>query len=161
MKLNQLTNEVALFELRTQIGFLLSESISDYLALTIAQLKNDKQVDLDQLSEYVAGLKILGNSDHRESLTKDDIGINPNSFKELFGLLDSINKDGKNIPKQTSEVFTALKVIAPSIFKKTRLELDVLDKGTKADKTKAINDLSVFSTKVNQLFYKIKHGASS
>jgi len=160
MKLRQLTTEIALFELREQIGNLLAESISDYLALTIALLKNDKPVNLDQLAEFISGLKIIGNSENRESMTKADIGINPNDFKELFNTLNSITKDGKNMPKMTADVFVALKSITPSLFKKARAELDVLETGTKAEKEQAIKKIQIFSTKVNQLFYKLKHGAT-
>ena len=160
MKLHQLSTEVALFEIRAQVGTLLSESISDYLATTLAQLKNDKQVDLDKLAEILSGLKILGKADYRESLTKDDLGINPNSFKELFQLLNSITKDVKDMPKMTAEVFTSLKSIAPSIFKKTRAELEILEKGTKSAKQQQIQQMQAFATKVNQMFYKLKHGTS-
>ena len=160
MKLRQLTSEIALYELREQIGNLLAESISDYLALTVAKLKNDKPIDLDQLAEFISGLKVIGNPEHRESMTKADIGINPNDFKELFNTLNSITKDGKDVPRMTADVFVALKSITPSLFKKTRAELDVFENGTKAQKEQEIKKIQVFSTKVNQLFYKIKHGAT-
>jgi hypothetical protein len=158
MKLRQLTSEIALFELREQIGNLLAESISDYLSLIVAMLKNDKPVNLDQLAEFISGLKVIGNSEHRESITKADIGINPNDFKELFNTLSSITKNGKDLPKLTAEVFTALKSITPSMFKKTREELAILEKGTKAEKEQQIRKIQSFATKVNQLFYKLKHG---
>lgn len=160
MKLRNISTDIALFELRDQIGNLLAESISDYLSLTLALLKNDKSVDLDQLAEFITGLKVLGNSDHRDSLTKDDLGINPNSFKELFQTLSSITKDGKNMPRTTADVFTALKSITPSLFKKTRAELEILEKGTKGEKEQLIKKIQLFSTKINQLFYKLKHGTT-
>ena len=159
MKLRQLSPEIALYELREQIGNLLAESISDYFALTAAKLRNDKEVDLDQLAEFISGLKILGDPDHRASMTKADIGINPNNYKELFNTLNSISKDGKGLLTQTSDVFVALKAIVPSLYKKTRAELDVLESGTKAQKTQAINTIQAFASKVNQFFYKLKHGA--
>jgi hypothetical protein len=159
MKLRQLSSEIALYELREQIGNLLAESISDYFALTAAKLRNDKEVDLDQLAGFISGLKVIGDPDHRASMTKADIGINPNNVKELFNTLNSITKDGKGMPSLTADVFIALKTITPSLFKKTRAELEVLESGTKAQKSQAINDIQAFASKVNQLFYKLKHGA--
>lgn len=160
MKLRQLKAEVALFELREQIGILLAESISDYLSRTIAMLKNDKQVDLDQLAEFISGLTAIGDDENRISMTKADIGINPNDFKELFNTLNSVTKDGKNMPRMTIDVFNALKSITPSQFKKTREELSILENGTKGEKEQVIRKVQAFATKVNQFFYKIKHGAS-
>lgn len=160
MKLHQLSSEIALFELREQVGILLSESISDYLALTLALLKNGHPVDLDQLAQFMSGLKVIGDPEHRNSMTKDDIGINPNNVKELFNILNTITKDGKNVPRTTADVFVALKSITPSLFKKVRSELEVLEKGTKSEKEQQIRKIQAFATKVNQLFYKIKHGAT-
>lgn len=159
MKLRNLSPQIALYELREKIGSLLAESISDYFALTTVKLKNEKEVDIDQLAEIISGLKVIGNPDYRESMTKADIGINPNNVKELFNTLDSITKDGTGMPRQTVDVFVALKAITPSLYKKTRAELEVLEKGTKAQKTEEINKIQAFATKVNQLFYKLKHGA--
>lgn len=161
MKLGLLNKDVAIYEIRERVGTHLSESISDYLGMTIAQLKNDKQIDLDKLAEIVAGLKVIGNKDHRESITKDDIGINPNNVKELYNLLNSVSKDISKSDKMVDEVFTALKSIAPSMYKKTRQEFEVFEKGTKAEKEQLIQKISSFATKVNQLFYKIRHGTSA
>ena len=160
MKLHQLSSEIALFELREQVGLLLSESISDYLALTLALLKNGHPVDLDQLAQFMSGLKVIGDPEHRSSMTKDDIGFNPNNFKELFNILNTITKNGKDVPRTTADVFVALKSITPSLFKKVRAELEVFEKGTKSEKEQQIRKIQAFSTKVNQLFYKIKHGAT-
>ena len=161
MKLGLLNQEVAIYEIRERIGTLLSESISDYLSMTIAQLKNDKPVDLDKLAEIVAGLKVIGNRDHRESLTKDDIGINPNNVKELYSLLNAVSKDVSKSEKMVGEVFSSLKHIAPSMYKKTREEFKTFESGTKAEKEQLIQKISAFSTKVNQLFYKLRHGAAA
>lgn len=161
MKLSQLNNEIAIFEIREMVGELLSESISEYLGMVVAQLKNDKPVDLDKLAQIVAGLKVIGNRDHRESLTKDDIGINLNNVKELYSLLNAVPKDAAKSDKMVDEVFTALKSIAPSMYKKTRQEFEIFEKGTKAEKQQLIQKISAFSTKVNQLFYKLRHEASA
>lgn len=161
MKLRNLNEEIAIYELRKEISEVLAESISDYLATSLAQLKHEKDVDLDRLAEIVAGLKVLAKPEHRETMTKDDIGINPNSFKELFDLLKSVPKDGKNPPKLVNDVFTALKAVAPSLHKKTREELEVLKSGEKAERDQMINKLTAFFTKANQLFMKLKTRATA
>ena len=170
MKLGMLNLNVMLFELRAQIGELLAESISDYLSLVVARLKSKTKeelflpgaykLDLDQLAEVIAGLKILSNAEHRETMTKDDIGINPNSYKDLYTLLKSVPRDGKNLPRLTGDVFTALKGIAPSIFKKTRQELEILETGSTGERKNLIDKISKFSTEINQMFYKVKHGVT-
>lgn len=160
MKLRDLSPEVAIWDARLQIGRLLSESISDYLAHTIAALKNEQKVDLDQLAEFISGLKMLGDDERRSALSKEDLGINPNNFKELFNVLSSVSKTGKDLPKMTDEVFDALRSMSPSGVKNAREELSVLENGTRAQKQEAIKKLQDFTSKFNQFFYKIKHGAA-
>ena len=159
MKLRQLNSEIALYELRTELGNLLSESISDYLSNVIALLKNDSKVDLDQLAEFISGLKLLGSDEYRGSMTTADIGMNPNNFKELFQTLNSIPKNKADLPRATANVFLSLKTLAPSGFKKAREELKPFEDGSKSEKAQLIIELQKFATNVNKFFYKIKHGA--
>jgi len=164
MKLNDLNLEVALFEARVQVSQILSESIIDYFALVIARLRGKSEahgLDIDQLSDIIAGLKVLIDDDHREALTKTELGINPNSYREFLDLLKAIPKDGKSFPQKVHEVFAALKSIAPSLFKKTREELKALESGSKAEFHKAVDKISAFATLVNQMFHRINSLASA
>ena len=148
----------------------LTESVSDYLSLAIARLKSKKPEelflpgsyahDLDQLAEVIAGLKVLANAEHRDTLTKDDLGINPNSYADLYKLLQSIPRDSQNWPKLTDAVFKALKTIAPGIFKKTRQELEILKDGSSGERKELIAKIEGFAKDVNELFYKVKHGVT-
>ena len=109
MKLRDLTNSTMLFELRRAVADVLSESIVEYLSMITAMLKNGKpeelfakdnpKVDIEQLAAMITGLKVLSNPDYRKAITDEDIGFNPSSAKDFFHLLDSIPKDGKNVPK--------------------------------------------------------------
>lgn len=101
------------------------DSVDDFLSLTLAKLKNKKPednfkegdanaIDLDHLAKIVVGLKILANPDHRAGITKRDIGINPNDAKDLFNLLDKVDKTGKD-PEAVTVVFTALGKLAPDL----------------------------------------------
>lgn len=154
MKLGHVSSEIAIFEIRSQ---LLNESICEYLGTTIAQLRNDKSIDLEKFAEVITALKVLSNIDHRESLTRDEIGFNPNDARELFSFLNAVNRDITKSEKFVNEIFSEFKNIAPSLFKRTLSELDVLKNGTKIEKQQLIQSLSSFIMKVNQLFNKVKH----
>ena len=64
------------------------------------------------------------------------------------------------MPKLTAEMFASLKSIAPSMYRKTREELEAIEKGEKNEKEQMTRKVEAFATKVNQLFYKLKHGAT-
>lgn len=157
MKLRQIKSELAIFEVRAQIGEALNESISEYLSSVIADLKNSKKVDLDQLACIISGLKIIGKEEYRDTLTADDIGINPNNFKDLYDVLSTVPKAGK-LPRVPDEFFNSLRAISPSSYKKTRSELEVFEKGTGPQKKQVIGKLSEFASNVNHLYFKLKHG---
>lgn len=167
MKLSDLIIESKLSELRAKIPTLLAESLSEYLAVTLSKLKNKKSdelfkdeknplVDLDRLATYITGLKILGNSQYRSAITKDDIGINPGDVTELFKLLDTIPKEESKIVKEVDDVFDALKSLSPAMFKKERERLDSLKDDESPEKEDVIKKLSAFSLKINQIFSKSK-----
>jgi len=166
MKIRDLNDETMLFELRRSVDEVLSESIIEYLSMINAQLKSKKReelfsgdkplINLDQLASIVAGVKVLGNKTYRQAMTKDDIGINPNSSHQLLDLLDSIPKDGKGVPKLTDQVFYALKHVAPGVFKTEAEKLKLLSTKDDGARNRAISDFSAFVTKVSQLFNKVK-----
>lgn len=171
MKLLDISTEAVIVEVRRVINQLLAESISDYLSLAVARLKSKTpselfmpgpyQFDLDQFAEVIAGLKVLSKADYRETLTHEDLGIDPNDFRELFKFLQSVTRDGKEMPKLTRSVFASLKHVAPSLFKKTRDELEVLKSGRGEKRTEEIRNLSAFVTKANEMFNRVKHQATS
>jgi Cu/Ag efflux protein CusF len=77
-----------------------------------------KGIDIGELASIVASLKALSKAEYRDSMTKDDIGINPRSAKDLFTFFDKIPSSEKGkltgLPK---EVVTALSKLVPSVNK--------------------------------------------
>lgn len=164
MRLRDLVTESAIYELRQRCRELLAESVVDYLGVTLAALKHKKpsemKLDIEHLASIVAGLKVLSNKEYRGAMTQDDVGINPSSAKELFKLFDDVAKDG-NDPKNVADVFRALSKIAPNVFKKEAEALEALKSEDEATRKEAITKLDAFSTKVSQMFNKVKSMANS
>ena len=167
MKLQEIIYESAL---RREVVDVLSESIIDYFGTTLAKLKgahpeevfseqNPKRVSLEDVAKMITALKVISKKEYRGAMTKDDIGINPNSARELFGLLDSVKKDGQN-ERNTKEVLDTLTRLAPSLY---RAELDGL-KDLKLDddakRKQAIQKLESFMLKASQFFQKLKTNAN-
>lgn len=165
MKLRDLVIETQIFELRVQIGEVLVESISDYLQTTLAQLRNGKERFVDsegkpteeatRLASILSGMKVLSIPNYRNAMTREDIGINPNSAKELSDLLAKIPRDGK-LDKLTANVFSAIEKIAPSVYKKKLEEIISIHDADKASREKVINDIEAMSTNINKAYQKIK-----
>ena len=169
MKLKEFIIESALIETRTYIALELFENVNDYLALVLGKLKNKKTaelfktgdpnaIDLDHLAMIIAGLKIIANPDYRAGLTKADIGMEPNDAKQLFNLLNQVDKQGKD-PMEVANVFKAICKLAPNAVKKQRATLDLLKTGDDAERQHEVQELSKFQIKVGQVFGKIKTAA--
>jgi hypothetical protein len=166
MKLRELVVETALIELRKLIADnFLFESVSDHLAVTIAKLKNKDPsklfngspdgIDLDHLALILTGLNVLGNTDYRDAMTKEDIGIDPKNAQELFKLLDEVAKVGKD-PEAVTVVFDKIKEIAPKVYTKKRAELDDLKSKDEAVRNQEIKKLEAYMHKVTQSYQKLK-----
>ena len=162
MKLNQLVLESAIHDFRSK----LNEDINQYLSLALGKIKNKspeevfdpkdpKSVSLDQLANVIVSLKILSNSDYRQSMTRRDVGINPNSAKEVFKLLTDIDKEGKD-PVYVKKVIKALTALAPTAVQKQRKELEDLKSEDEAIRRKAIQKIEQFLHKVSQSYGKMK-----
>jgi len=165
MKLRDLVVESMIFDLRVQVGAVLGESVADYLSTAVAVLRAKKpeeifgdspKIDLEQMAKIITGLKVLSNKEYRDSITKDDVGLNVQSAKEVFDMLNNVPKDGKNVPKTTDDIFTALKGLVPSLYKKELEKLEQLKDGDESDRKKEIDDLAALTTKVGQMFQSIK-----
>lgn len=170
MKISNILGEsesTLLLELRTRIANVLSEAIDDYLQQVTTILANKKHeevfdpkkplVDLEELINFVTGLKIIANPTYRQAMTDKDIGINPNNYKQLFTLLDSIPKDGKtDLPKATVETFNALVSLSSSLKKETSEKLMALRDGDEAGQQKALSMLKTLQSKTAQLMSKLK-----
>ena len=170
MKLKEFLLESALTEMKAHIKDNLFENINDYLSLTLAKINNKKpqdlfkpgadMLDLDHLAMIITGLKIVANPDYRAGLTKNQIGINPNDAKDLFNILNQVDKMGKDQPGVIN-VFKALCKLAPSALKNERAELEIFKTGDDAERKHQAQELQKLIVKVGQMFNKIRNAASS
>jgi len=168
MKIRELVISSARFELRKLVQEKLAEAINKHFTSTVAALKarddedtSDRGINLDQLATIIAGLKVIGKSEYRDVMTKDDIGINPNNARELFSLLDKVpDKPQAELAGTQAEVFSSLAALAPSLLKKERAELALLtDKDANKRRT-AVNQLSAFASKVDSMYNKVHTAAT-
>jgi|ERR1035437_478613 hypothetical protein len=170
MLLKEFVVQSAIFEARNYIRDNLIENVNDYLSLTLAKLNNKKPedtakgkpdyIDLGHLAVIVTGLKILANPDYRTGLTKQDVGINPNDAKELFAVLNKVDKDGKD-PEDVLNVFIALCKLAPAAAKKQRAELEIFQTGDDAERKHAAQELQRLIIKVGQMFNKLRASSTT
>lgn len=119
-----------------------------------------KGIDVTELASIVASLKALAKAEYRDSMTKDDIGINPRSAKDLFTFFDKIPSSEKGkltgLPK---EVVGALTKLVPSV---NRNELEALNKLGSHDldeRRGAEKYLKAVAQKIEVSYDKIKSAA--
>jgi hypothetical protein len=166
MKLKEFIIESAIVSVKEHVRDHLLENVNEYLSAVFAKLNNKKPqdlfklndpnaIDLDHLASILTGLKVLAEPDYRVSLTKRDVGINPNDAKELFNLLNLIDRQGKD-PDQIKNVFTALCKIAPGALKQQRQEIEILKTGDDAERKHEVQALQKFMIKISQMFGKIR-----
>jgi hypothetical protein len=166
MKLKEFIIESAIASARKHVRENLLENVNDYLSLVLAQLNNKKPqdlfkaddpkaLDLNHLAMIMTGMKIIADPDYRAGITKRDVGMNPNDAKELFNLLNLVDKQGKD-QDQIKNVFVALCKLAPGALKKQREELDILKAGDDAERKHEIANLQKFMIKTSQLFNKVR-----
>lgn len=171
MKLREFIIESAIVSVKAHIRDNLFENVADYLGLVIAQVNNKKPedlfkandpkaLDLDHLAMILTGLKIIADPDFRAGITKRDVGINPNDAKELFNLLNQVDKQGKD-SEAVKNVFKALCKLALPALKKQREELNILKMGDDAERKHMATDLQKLLTKTSQLFNKVRGSAQS
>jgi len=170
MKLKEFLVESALVEAKAYIRDNLFENVNDYLSLTLTKINNKKpqdlfkagpdMLDLDHLAMIITGLKIVSNPDYRAGLTKQDVGINPNDAKELFNLLNQVDKQGKD-QSSVMNVFKALCKLAPQGLKNERTKLDIFKTGDDAERKHEAQELQKLVVKVGQMFNKIRTAANS
>jgi hypothetical protein len=166
MKLKEFIIESAISEIRKSFTQELFEDVNQYLALTLAKLKNKKPeeafktgdphaIDLDHLSQVIIAMKVLGNSDHRSALTKNEVGFTPADSKELFKFLSDVAKDG-NDPQYVKKAFAVIAKLTPTAIKKQTAELQKLKDGSDAERSEVIRNLEQFMHKVSQYYGKLR-----
>lgn len=170
MKLREFIIESAFVSTKQIVKDSLFEGVNDYLSLIVAKVNNKKPedlfkpgpdaIDLDHLAMIITGLKIIADSGYRTGISKQDIGINPNDAKELFNLLNNIDKNGKDSAGVVN-VFKALCKLSPVGFKKQREELDIIKTGDDAARKAAAQSIQKLTIQIGQIFNKVKTSAST
>lgn len=148
----------------------LLEDINRHLLTAVAMLKHRKPgeekstkgLDFDTLAMLITGLKIISKEDYRSAMTKDDVGINPNNFKELLDLLNQVpNAPGEILPKQALTFFTAVCHHSTSALNHTKSLLKRTISDNPAEVKTALAELTAFSTKVDLLVNKLHTATKS
>lgn len=171
MKLQEIIYESTSTALRKEVVEVLSESIIEYFGTTLAKLKgahpeevfsdqNPKRVSLEDVAKMITALKVISKKEYRGAMTKDDIGINPNSARDVFSLLDAVKKDGQN-DRNTKEVMDTLAHLAPSMYRRELEALKDLKLDDDAKRKQAVQKLEAFMLKASQFFQKLKTNANS
>jgi hypothetical protein len=119
-----------------------------------------KGIDIGELASIVASLKALSKAEYRDSMTKDDIGINPRSAKDLFMFFDKIPSSEKGkltgLPK---EVVTALSKLVPTVNKSELEALTKLGSHDLDERRGAEKYLKAVAQKIDLSYDKIKSAA--
>lgn len=157
MRLSQINPTAARLELRAT----LVESINRRLSAAVAALKSreptdmgDRGIDLDQLAVVITGLKVLANTEYRDVITKDDVGINPRDSKELFKLLDKVpDKASIELDPKELGVFKSLAALAPKLLADQRAEMAKLVSKDEGERKSAVSRLASLALKVETLYH--------
>jgi hypothetical protein len=119
-------------------------------------LKQGAKLDIEALADTITAIKLLTNKDYRQAMTKDDVGINVNSSKELARILDKVPSNAAvEQPKDVRDFMRAVASLGKSM-RKTELEkLQAALDNTK-DREKAADELAEFATKLIAALKKLK-----
>ena len=142
-------------------GLMIVEDASQMLHMLIPALKSDSpklsQIDIDELANIITTLKLLTNPNFRQSMTKADVGINPNDGPELLKILDLIPRDiTADRPKQVKDFVRSVALLSKSQKTKEIEDLKLLFDKNPIVRQKAISELSKFIATIDQLINKLK-----
>jgi len=140
------------------------EAVNGYLMKTIAVLGNrsdddtsEAGIDMSRLADVITTLKIIGNRQLRTSITKDDVGYDPNSIEDMYDVLTKVPDSPKNsMSSDVGSFFKKTAGLAPKIKKE---ELDALKALVSSDekiRRTALQQLKILATKVDQMYNKLK-----
>lgn len=142
---------------------MLMESILDYFGKVVAKVKNSDGVpeglDLTQLAVMMTALKILGSDEYKDSITKDDVGIDAGDQKQLYTLLNAVKADVKQEPA-VKKVIDAVVKLAPSELKRSVEEVNKLNSEDEGQRKEVSNKLAKFYTTLQAAMNKMR-GAST
>jgi hypothetical protein len=168
MKMRELLAEAMLVDLRALFESTLAEAINKRLLSAAAALSNRsasdrglKGIDLEQLASLIAAVKVLSKEDYRSTMTRDDIGINPNSAQELFNFFDSVPDNFKEkLNHLPQEVVASISYLAPKIKRAELEKLEQLESRDEDERREAEQYLKTFAAKLDLAFNKVRSAAS-
>lgn len=144
----------------------LIEAVNSYLAKTVAELdarKDDDsstEIDFELLANMLTALKIVGNKDLRQSITKADVGYDPSSLADMFDVLSKVPDSPKiTMPKDVDTFFKKVAGFATRAKKEELLAVQDLASADAKARTAALQKLKAFSTKIDQLYNTLKTAA--
>ena len=143
------------------IGLMLVEDASQMLHMLIPAVKDDSsklsKLNLDELADIITALKLLTNSDFRQSMTKTDVGINPNNGPELLKMLDAIPRDiTATRPKTVKDFVRSVALLSKSQKTKELESLKALLDKNPSVRQKALQELTKFASTVEALINRLK-----
>lgn len=141
---------------------ILMEGVVDFIGKYVAQIKNKEDlsdVDISQLAVMMTALQILGDKDLRDSITKDDVGIDANDTKQVYNLLQNVKATGT----QESGVKKIINGIVNLAKSKLKSNVEVLTKmkdGDDTEKRNAINAVTKMYGNLQASIQKMKSSVS-
>lgn len=142
----------------------LLEAVNGHLAKTLAALQargdddnGSAGIDFKRLSDIVTTLRIIGSKELRGGITKDDVGFDPNNVDDIYDALSRVPDSPKaSMPSDVGKFFKEVASLSNKMKKEELINLNnLLDKDPKVRQA-ALQKLKVLSTKVDQMYNKLK-----
>jgi hypothetical protein len=145
---------------------LLNESITDYLKTALETIKkktpselfneDEGGFDLEELARVIVGMRVLSNKSYREAISYEDVGINPNSAREVHDILKSVGKHGDKMTEKTHKFFKSVTSLTPKMLKKELTKLEALKDGDHKARTDVIVELERLASGVEKIYQTIR-----
>jgi hypothetical protein len=164
MPFKEFLTEARLDAAVTAFNFPLFEAINSYMAKAVAALDARPEgdhgaagVDIIGLTNMLTTFKVISNRELRSSITKDDVGFDPNDVNDLFNVLNKVPDSPKaKLPSDVDKFFKDVAGLASKIKKGELTNVKGLVSSDEAERKKSIAYLKQYSTKVDQLYNKLK-----
>lgn len=157
--------EARLDEAAAQFSFPLVEAINSYVlkAATALDGRSDDDssnagINIEALADMVTALRVVSTRELRMGITADDAeGWDPNSAKDMYDVFSKVPDSPKTkLPADLGRFFKTVAGMAPKIRKQELEDLNILlDKDVNIRK-KALGKLKAFTSKLDQLYNKLK-----
>jgi hypothetical protein len=145
----------------------LLEAINGLLAKTVAVLSargdddaGSAGLDFKRLADILTTLKIITDKELRGGITADDVGFNPNSVDDMYKVLTKVpDSPTASLPADVSKFFKETASLSNKIKGEQLKTLSKLVDKDPAVRAEALKSLKIVSTKIDQLYNKVKSTA--